>query len=210
MTTATSVTVSGPPSTLKLFFETSSCVLHARKNPLPLTAAYHASHLGVCNVDEIIGTSSILERHLVPNVFISSTSSGEVLAKNRTMREALYEALTEILQLPIDWSLIIQNLTSFSKEMDVTLSVIGPASAIGSVERALRPTLVSNMAGIALSDEGFHLFEHRPASESIAIVGVSGRFPKGESLDELWQVLENGLDLHKEVYLSTLGSCYLG
>ncbi len=84
--------------------------------------------------------------------------------------------------------------------MDVTLSAIGPTNAISSVERALRPILVRNIAGTTSNDQVFHLFEHRRASEDIAIVGLSGRFPGAESLNEFWQVLENGLDLHKEVW----------
>ena len=196
---ASSVTISGPPSTLKLLFDTPSSLSHARRNTLHLTAAYHASHLDVCNIDGIIGTSTMLDRRLAPNTSIISTSSGQVIGENRNMREALYEALFDILQHPIDWSLIMQSLTSFSKEMEITLSVIGPTSATSSVERALRPSIVSNLAGNALSDGDIHLFEHRPASEAIAIVGMSGRFPKGESLEEFWRVLEDGHDLHKEV-----------
>ncbi len=196
---ASSVTVSGPPSTLKLLFDTSSSLLHARKNTLPLTAAYHASHLDACNIDQIIGTSTMLDRRLAPNTSIISTSSGQVTGESRRMREVLYEALVDILQHPIDWSLIMQSLASFSKEMEITLLVIGPISATSSVERALRPSIVSNLAGDALSDGEIRSFGHRPASEAIAIVGMSGRFPKGESLEEFWQVLEDGHDLHKEV-----------
>lgn len=199
MVGASSITVSGLPSTLKHLFETSPALLHARRYPLPLTAAYHASHLDVCSIDEIIGTSPMLDKYVVSNVSIISTSSGQVLGDNRRIREVLYRALNEILQLPIDWSLILENLTSFSKDMDVVLSVIGPTNATISVERALRPTVVCNMAGTRLNDKDFHPFEHRSASQDIAIIGMSGRFPEAESLNEFWQVLENGLDLHKEV-----------
>ena len=35
--------------------------------------------------------------------------------------------------------------------------------------------------------------------DAIAIVGMSGRFPGADSVDELWQVLSKGIDMHKEV-----------
>ena len=196
---ASSVTVSGPPSTLKLLFKTSSGLLHARRTPIHLTAAYHANHLDVCDVDKIIGTSPMLDRDLTPNTSITSTSSRQITFESRKLREVLYGALVEVLQSPVDWPMIIQNLTLFSKGMETTLFVIGPTSAAGSVERALRPNLIYNLAETTASDEDLSPFKHRPTSESIAIVGMSGRFPNGENLDDFWLVLENGLDLHKEV-----------
>ena len=199
MTGPSSVTISGPPSTLESLLETSPILLRARRHRLHLTAAYHASHLDICKVDEIIGDSPILDKQLVSNVSVISTNSGEVISTDGGMREVLHRTMTEILQLPIDMSLIIQKLTSLSSNLEVSLSVIGPISASGSIERALKPIAVYDMARINSSDERFRPFQCRPASEAIAIVGMSGRFPKGESLEEFWQVLESGLDLHKEV-----------
>lgn len=37
------------------------------------------------------------------------------------------------------------------------------------------------------------------SSEGVAIVGMSGRFPGAESLDEFWTVLENGVDLCRQI-----------
>ena len=199
MAGASSLTISGPPSTLKHLFETSPLLRRARRHPLHLTAAYHASHLDLCKIDEIIGVSPIIDRNIRPNTSVVSTSSGEMFGENYLVREVLYKSLVEILQLRIDWSLIVQRLTTFSKELEVTLSVIGPTNATGLVERALKPTLVCDMAGMTSTDDQFHRLDYGTPSEAIAIVGMSGRFPKGESLEEFWQVLENGLDLHKEV-----------
>jgi hypothetical protein len=36
-------------------------------------------------------------------------------------------------------------------------------------------------------------------SEGVAIVGMSGRFPGAETLEEFWTVLENGVDLCREI-----------
>ena len=41
--------------------------------------------------------------------------------------------------------------------------------------------------------------EDRETDDAIAIVGMSGRFPGADSVDELWQVLSEGIDMHKEV-----------
>lgn len=50
----------------------------------------------------------------------------------------------------------------------------------------------------------------RDGSGAIAIVGMSGRFPGGESLEEFWNNLENGCDVHKHVSCSlSCSSAYL-
>lgn len=41
--------------------------------------------------------------------------------------------------------------------------------------------------------------EAQSSSEGIAIVGMSGRFPGAESLDEFWTVLEQGVDLCRQI-----------
>jgi hypothetical protein len=39
----------------------------------------------------------------------------------------------------------------------------------------------------------------RNRSDHIAIVGMSGRFPGAQNLEEFWKVLYEGLDMHREV-----------
>lgn len=46
--------------------------------------------------------------------------------------------------------------------------------------------------------------EDRETDDAIAIIGMSGRFPGAESVDELWQVLSEGIDMHKEVKIVRL------
>lgn len=41
--------------------------------------------------------------------------------------------------------------------------------------------------------------EAQSSSEGVAIVGMSGRFPGAESLDEFWTVLEQGVDLCRQI-----------
>ncbi|KAF4633175.1 hypothetical protein G7Y89_g4946 [Cudoniella acicularis] len=38
-----------------------------------------------------------------------------------------------------------------------------------------------------------------PAREKLAIVGMAGRFPDAETHEKLWELLEKGLDVHREV-----------
>lgn len=39
-------------------------------------------------------------------------------------------------------------------------------------------------------------------SEAIAVVGMSGRFPGGQDLEEFWNTLVTGKDMHKPVWQS--------
>ena len=41
--------------------------------------------------------------------------------------------------------------------------------------------------------------QSRNAAGDIAIVGIAGRLPGGETLEEIWANLEKGNDLHEEV-----------
>ena len=81
---------------------------------------------------------------------------------------------------------------------------MGPTTLGSSLIPALRA-----LEGIKLSleDEISWAFGKRiPPSRnieknesSIAIVGMAGRFPEAENLDEFWNLIENGMDVHRKV-----------
>lgn len=57
-------------------------------------------------------------------------------------------------------------------------------------------------ACIKTIDESTSISYTNSCKGAIAIVGMGGRFPGGEDLDEFWKTLINGLDLHKTVCCS--------
>lgn len=85
----------------------------------------------------------------------------------------------------------------------VRLNVIGLTQATPIVKRVLD----SHKLSVTLHDKPAALSEQpedlRDGSNAIAIVGMAGRFPGSESLEEFWQSLMDGLDAHQEVCLSS-------
>jgi hypothetical protein len=81
----------------------------------------------------------------------------------------------------------------------VTLTVVGPTSHTSLVVRGIE----SQNIKVALVDRAEILPAacnvFREGSGSVAIVGMSGRFPGGENVNELWDVLQSGKDVHQQV-----------
>ena len=193
----TTATISGPPSTLASLFSFSDTLNNTRKISLPINAAFHAPHLGDPDTDNIIG--SILdgsEHHLRKDVLIISTSTGEQIP-GHNLGEALQHIVWDVLREPLRWSTVTGSLSSRLKGQDVALISAGPVRAANSLRREM------TNAGVMISDS----FEMQPLKASqnrntpgdIAIVGVAGRLPGGETLEEIWKNIEEGKDLHKKV-----------
>ena len=66
------------------------------------------------------------------------------------------------------------------------------------LERALLPADVSWIGSRKLQSRAssVHSIDY---GRSIAVVGMAGRFPNAQNVDELWKVLINGQDLHQMV-----------
>ena len=135
------------------------------------------------------------------DVAIISTSTGDQIS-GRSLREALQQIVWDVLCEPLRWSTVTHAITSNFRSQDAVLISAGPVRAANSLRREM-----SN-AGVRVVDsfeiQPLEASRSRNAAGDIAIVGMAGRLPGGETLEEIWANLENGKDLHKEV--STI--CY--
>lgn len=196
----TTATISGPPSTLASLFAFSDTLNDTRKISLPINAAFHAPHLGDPDTDDIIG--SILdgsEYHLRRDVLIVSTSTGEQIP-GHTLGEALQQIVWDILREPLRWSTVTGSLSSRLTGQDAALISAGPVRAANSLRREM------TNAGVRIVDsfemQPLRTSQNRNTPSDIAIVGVAGRLPGGETLEEIWKNIEEGKDLHKKVSAS--------
>lgn len=207
----TSITVSGPPSTLQLLFSQRKEFQGVRFSPLPLAAAFHASHLSSPDAVALIGSSGVFDRKIVPGgPAIVSPSSGELLVFG-SLRELLASIIQEIFQNTIQWPICkAKAIATLSPDVPVTVIAMGPASTQNIVK--------------SVRDWGFSSLEQDPSAkttstpahidhESIAIVGMSGRFPGSSNLEEFWSVLEKGLaldtDAPAERHAPGFHGCYI-
>uniref|UniRef100_A0A093VC14 Conidial yellow pigment biosynthesis polyketide synthase n=1 Tax=Talaromyces marneffei PM1 TaxID=1077442 RepID=A0A093VC14_TALMA len=204
------VTIQGPPSTLRLVSDSlqkargSSHTYFASE--LPIYAPYHAPHLyNQDTVVEILDGVEFVDKKndtwATGQVKLISPTTGTFYDVSNRL-DIMSKALHDILLKPINWEKLCEGCTSVvasSEPARWSIRPFGPSKATKSLLSAI--SSVTN-ADIIL-DETFisSSTSQTPttAKEPIAIIGMSGRFPNSTNTDELWKLLEQGIDCHKVI-----------
>ncbi|KAH8690471.1 beta-ketoacyl synthase [Talaromyces proteolyticus] len=205
-----SITISGAPPALSRFSESLTASKPNRKpRPLPIFSAYHASH-----IHTVLDFRSFLQRSGIdPELLacfesrktILSPLTGLPIESNNAL--GIFEnVVCQTMQAPLRLDLITSNCISYINENNISsvnIDIIGPAPISDSFASTIRSgskATVSTRDLIALEPG---VDEYRPSAAfhraPLAVVGVSGRFPGADSVESLWNVLEQGLDLHRVV-----------
>ncbi|KAL8826801.1 MAG: hypothetical protein Q9191_003572 [Dirinaria sp. TL-2023a] len=193
----TSATISGPPSTVSSLFSSSTLFQNARKIKLPITAAFHASHLGRPDVEGILGSLFDCDDYpLREDVIMLSTSSGQQLVA-RNLSEILRQVVLDTLQETLRWSKIAQHLVSELTNQGIQLKSAGPVRAADSLSRELRNGKIDVLESTEMQPTQQE--NVITSSSDIAIVGFASRLPESETLEEIWEILEDGRDVHKKI-----------
>jgi len=178
-----------------------------KSQKIPIQAPYHAPHL-FCqdDIEEILQTTS-LESWAGYKATIPVVSSTSVkLADAPEFRSLLKSSLEQILLEPIRWEEIGKGLTQSLQRADFTAFRVIPIGSAAeqtvysalSQEAPTKSSVSSEANGIpASTTQGDHI--GRGKTSNIAICGMSGRFPDAEDNAAFWRILEQGLDVHKEV-----------
>lgn len=108
--------------------------------------------------------------------------------------------MDNIFQNPLYWNRVLQGVvTDVGKSSEVTVIALGPTHVFKSLCRAF------DTAGVKVLDHDPALLPShqslRSGSGDVAIVGMSCRTPGAETLEEFWDVLEQGRDLCAKVSL---------
>jgi iron transport multicopper oxidase len=219
--TPNGVSISGPPPALRVFQGYLAREQTKLKHRcLPIYAAYHAPHihhpvdlssfLQRCNIDAGYLTGFLQCRMVI------SPSTGELLGSLNAL-ELFRIAINDTLCAPLRLDRVITQFVSTVEKMDIAniqVTLLPPSAAYDRTVSMLETmthvkTAIRNLPPPL---ERSRIPEKHAASSSVplAIVGMSGRFPGAESVEELWRVLEAGLDMHKtvgEVWSITPGHC---
>lgn len=190
-----SVSISGPPSTPKCL--ESKKPFRDISVKLPIAAAYHAPHLPIPNSDDLLQCAGIQgDRPIRENVTLISTSSGDQYG-SRSLHAVLGHIVKDILQNPIMWKESLRKAKHDLQSQSVRVLGVEPTN----LTKALFQQLAQ--MGIAVRED------HQPAqkaghseheySGSVAVVGMAGRFPGGDNLEEFWETIEKGRDMHTKV-----------
>ncbi|KAF2853068.1 ketoacyl-synt-domain-containing protein [Plenodomus tracheiphilus IPT5] len=198
------VTVSGPPLSLELLVA-SRLFKGFKHESIPIFGPYHAPHLySSHDVKEIVRsvTSGRSVEFFSQLPVLSSTASKQ---EGKNFTSLLEAAVAQILREPIQWN-------GIQKKIYALVQDLGPGSfnvvSIGSMaERIIYDALgLSPPASTVSTRQGENgnlspdvTSSVDPKRPKLAIIGMSGRFPCARSNEEYWDVLYQGLDVHKPV-----------
>jgi naphtho-gamma-pyrone polyketide synthase len=206
--TTNGTTISGPPSVLSELLQTAA---FSGLKPLKLSvhAPYHASHIYNSSVvDSILATSDaqILSSYKPRIPLISCSTGRKVVASD--YRGILRTILHDILIEQLRWDLVLRECYGQFAQT----SPIGTQFSIYPVLTNAAPTLAAALAQVAesqvpvnsaVAENSIAAFSTipsgKPEQSKIAIVGHSGRFPDSASTEDFWNLLHNGLDVHRPI-----------
>ena len=197
-------TISGPPSTTRRLWQESEVLGKAHRVPITVYAPYHAPHL--YSEDD---AKNILDEHsrkllgqFKPVGLIHSAATGKCHSHPDTV--TLFECLlSEILREPVRWDLLLEETVSQVTELentDCNIKSFGVTNLANSLVSALKSgghQSISVRDQTAWSDTAE--YAGHTQNDKIAIVGLSGRFPNSANHEELWELLMDGIDAHKEI-----------
>lgn len=199
------ITITGPPSTLNALLQ-SETVTKSKS-----TTAHHLKehfflptpHSSIQKELELLGASPLLHSREIQTQIYSAHSANGILMPTGTLKETLEHAAADFLHHPARVDVALTAVAGKLQEAGKTqamLSVIGSTSDVAQIYALFRDLGldVANSEQITCPQPFGDDVESVPRHE-IAIVGMSGRFPESDTLDELWGLLESGTATHKEV-----------
>jgi iterative type I PKS product template protein len=198
---ATSVTISGPPETKTLAFENSEFFRTHKNAPVGIYAPYHASHLSsASDIQKVLRpqTKEIFGA-VVPKYAVCSSVTGKPIPA-KTGADLIEQSLKEILIEPLRWDRVLK-YTATGKFDEAKVFAVGPTNLASSVVSALK----ASAAKVTLEDQSTWAqvaaagTQKSRKESDIAIVGFAGRFPDAADHEKFWELLEKGLDVHRPI-----------
>ena len=143
-----------------------------------------------------MGNSPLLKKLIKPNFKVISGSKYRPIAAF-DLREFLEENILDIFQNSTNPDRMFEVGASFlDKSKEISLFMLGSTTYLILLRRMLhsqcfKVTLKTNPPTLQNS-------EIRGGSGSVAIVGMSGRFPGSDSVEELWESIMRRDELHRK------------
>ncbi|KAG1732441.1 putative polyketide synthase [Suillus paluster] len=197
------VTVSGRPDILQLFSSlistSKSCTIH----PTTVNALYHARTLRSVHAQVLadVGRHSIRFPEFSDLKYpVFSTISGKHLLPGSGHSSLVDAVLDMIIVSPVDWMSVVQGLGS-SAPSDAPIQVLnfGPSSGLlRTLEKSLSAAkIICTDVTVCGNPDG--TTGYNPKQEPIAIVGMALRMPGAKTANDLWEILERGINTVSEI-----------
>ncbi|USP77767.1 hypothetical protein yc1106_05041 [Curvularia clavata] len=198
------VTVSGPPDSI-CRLASFGVFKELTKKTIPITGPYHAGHLYSNNDLESIVPSLSERAEGERHESIPFLSTKKVGLEVRTFASLLREATAEVLLRPLLWADILGRFEDILREtVPQKLSIVPFGSTAHhlfyNVAKKMNPNILTTSSQHPNGQSGFTpAISTSLKKPKLAIVGMSGRFPDAKNTDEFWDILQQGLDVHKVV-----------
>ncbi|PBP24177.1 polyketide synthase 1 [Diplocarpon rosae] len=209
--TSSSVAISGPPASLKLLFDFHN--VEAKPIPIPVHGPYHAAHLhSVFDADKILQLGdSHVQRVLgqaKPRYPVMSSHTGDLYYEENSI-SLIQHILRDILTEPLRFQKVVHGSVLKAQNYRGPKCLVipfGPTKAATALATTLK---AQTSLDIILRRSPSTATRPNPTANNfangsngrckLAIVGMAGRFPDAASHEKLWELLEQGLDVHREV-----------
>ncbi|KAK4669877.1 Type I Iterative PKS [Podospora pseudopauciseta] len=189
-----SVTISGPPSATEAFFSSTSIFGKCKRIPLPIAAAFHADNLRPIQPTVLLqNMNPSLHSKPVHHPFLLSPHSG-LPYQESSFGNVLVEVVGDIFRHPILFDACTQGLTKILSSQP-NLLAFGPVSC----EKAIQQALHGHGIKLKTPSSATTLNNTSSIPNAIAIIGMSVRLPGSETLEDFWQALEDGRNLHEKI-----------
>lgn len=206
------MTISGPPSRLKILFRDHDFFRDRQYVNLPVYGGLcHAGHVyGQSNVRAVVRTThmELLDSQLKPRLPVLSTSTGKPYSV-KTAGDLFEAIVAELLTQAIQWDTVVDSVVEKvveTGERAIQVSVFGKSQSTKDILTALDrvPNLETTPRNLndwtTKSPDTPSKGPRGPAQSKIAIVGMSCRLPGGATdTEKFWELLEQGLDVHRKI-----------
>lgn len=209
----TSVTISGPPARLKHLFNEAEFFRDRKSVALPVFGGFcHAKHIyAKSHVDGIVRISSLDELdatgRFTTRAPVLSTNNGKPFPA-KTAGDLFHNVVEEILTQVIRWGNTMKGVAREAKRIAAPEHIVftfGTSPICRDIAEFLR--LESQQLKVTSKDlttwinkpdkpqQGLREHKH----SKIAIVGMSCRMPGADDTEAFWEVLNQGLDVHRKI-----------
>lgn len=132
---------------------------------------------------------------------IRSTINGSLLDKhNITINQVVSMILEDVCQWDLVAKQIAVDFAQYSTK-DVNVLAIGPSTSTANQIVEVINRSSDTRAKLVDFTDGHVKSKDDPYEGKVAVIGMSCRFAGANSPEEFWQVLENGLNMVREVFL---------
>ena len=193
-------TIIGPPSVSQIVINQCPAVKNLAKNPLDIKAIQHSLDVSPDEIDEMVGKSlALLDEPLAcPNHRLWGMDDPEASYANWGYQ--LKAACSQVLSRPLDITQAVGKLVSSLKGVDpVRIIQVGSSSHVSYLASELKA------AGRYVSVHDQNSLRQNPKTGAlsknsrIAIVGMAGRGPGCDNVNEFWDLIMSQRDLCQEV-----------